>query len=52
MLVDDYDFLEDVRRATQAFAAHHSLPFKLWKSYRGWAVFAEPKTFKSLPDEL
>ncbi len=52
MLVDDYGFLEDVRRAAQAFAAHHSLPYKVWQSYRGWAVFARPKAFAALPEEL
>jgi hypothetical protein len=52
MLVDDYHFLGDVRQAVDAFAAHHGLPFKVWKSYRGWAVFARPDTFAALPDEL
>ena len=52
MLVNDYTFLEDVRRATDAFAAHQSLPFKIWRTYRGWAVFARPDTFATLPDAL
>lgn len=52
MLVDDYDFLDDVRHAVHTFAEHQMIPFKLWKSFRGWAVFAEPATFASLPDAL
>jgi hypothetical protein len=52
MLVDDFDFLADVRRAVHAFAVHHDLPFKHWRSYRGWAVFAQPETFAALPEEL
>jgi hypothetical protein len=52
MLVDDYAFLEEVRQAVGAFAAHHRLPFKVWNSYRGWAVFARPETLASLPDAL
>jgi len=52
MLVDDYDFLEDVRRAVNTFAERQTVPFKHWQSYRGWAVFAQPDTFASLPDAL
>ena len=52
MLVDDYDFLEDVTHAVRAFASHHQLPFRTWKSYRGWAVFAEPDVYQQLPDTL
>jgi hypothetical protein len=52
MLVNDYTFLEDVRRATDAFATRQALPFKVWRSYRGWAVFARPDTFTALPDAL
>jgi len=52
MLVNDYTFLEDVRRATDAFAVRQSLPFKVWRTYRGWAVFARPDTFDALPDAL
>jgi hypothetical protein len=52
MLVNDYTFLDDVRRATDAFAVQHALPFKVWRTYRGWAVFARPDTFDVLPDAL
>ena len=52
MLVDDYTFLPEVRRAVDAFAARHKIPFKVWQSYRGWAVFASPGAFEQLPDNL
>jgi hypothetical protein len=52
MLVDDYDFLKDVTRAVHAFAAHHGVPFRTWKSYRGWAVFAQPGVYEQLPEHL
>lgn len=52
MLVDDYLFLGDVAKAVHWFAAHHGIPFKVWESYRGWAVFAEPATFETLPETL
>jgi hypothetical protein len=52
MLVDDFLFLDEVRRAVESFAAHHGIPYKVWRSYRGWAVFAEPALFDRLPDNL
>ncbi len=52
MLVDDYDFLDGVREAVHAFASHHQLPFRTWKSYRGWAVFAQPEVYARLPETL
>jgi len=52
MLVNDYTYLDDVRRAADTFAVQHALPFKIWRTYRGWAVFARPETFRSLPDAL
>lgn len=52
MLVNDYTFLDDVRRATDVFAAEHALPFKVWRTYRGWAVFASHDVLNTLPDAL
>jgi hypothetical protein len=52
MLVNDYTYLQDVRRATDAFAKQQSVPFKIWRTYRGWAVFARPDTLATLPDAL
>jgi hypothetical protein len=52
MLVDDFLFLEDVRRAAEAFAGHYGARLRVWNSYRGWAVFAAPDTMSSLPLNL
>jgi hypothetical protein len=52
MLVDDYLFLGDVRRAVETFAAHQGLPYRVWKSFRGWAVFARPDVLPKLPYDL
>lgn len=52
MLVDDYRFLGEVKEAVEFFAARNNLPFKVWESYRGWAVFAQPDVFATLPNSL
>ena len=52
ILVDDYNFLEDVARAVRTFAAHQGIPFRTWRSYRGWAVFAQPDVYERLPEHL
>jgi hypothetical protein len=52
MLVDDYLFLGDVREAVHTFARRLGLPFKVWRSYRGWAVFADADVRAGLPDTL
>ena len=53
MLVDDDDFLEDVRRATDAFAAHQLLPFKVSGSRTGDRPSSRrPDAFAALPDAL
>lgn len=39
LLVDDYDFLPEVRRAVQTFSDLYDVPFTYAPSLRGWAVF-------------
>lgn len=50
MLVDDYLSDESVKVGVRMFAQRYELKFKVWESYRGWAVFAQD--LGALPDEL
>ena len=53
MLVDDYYSIDSVRVAVDSWARYYNVPFKVWDSFRGWAIFASDESdLDRLPDTL